>query len=74
MLQGLNFWYHAFKAKKEDIYSPLNTRRKEFRILQVEPGNGQDVIKCSLRPASLTLGWRPSYETVRMHRQILLKC
>lgn len=64
LLNSFRFWHNAFKVENENLYGPLNSENKEFRVLDVEPGTGKDVVRCTLRLTSLNATEFPSYETV----------
>lgn len=49
-------------STKSFNYQPLDATRKETRIVELHPGQGQDDIRCTLHHAAL--GDRPIYKTV----------
>lgn len=58
-LNGLNFW----ERKPEYSYRPVDSSKKEIRVIDVLPGSGRDKICCSLRKISLLADPLPEYET-----------
>jgi hypothetical protein len=54
----------AILAEERYMYLPLNDRRKEIRLLTLEPGHGKEIIRCTLSHAFLEGYPTPHYETV----------
>jgi hypothetical protein len=55
------------EAQQTYCYSPLNSERKEIRVLIVQPraqDSGHDPVRCSIRHISLQEVPRPEYETI----------
>lgn len=59
-LNGLKFW----KRKPTYPYSPVGSASKEIRVLDLQPGNLEDKIRCTLRKVSLLDDPLPVYETI----------
>jgi hypothetical protein len=54
----------AAETAAEYLYRPLDTDRREIRLLTLEPGRGEEVIRCTLSHAFIDRDPIPHYETV----------
>lgn len=46
------------------VYRPLKATEKEIRLLEVQPGAGTDVVRCSIKHVLLVVQLEHNYETI----------
>lgn len=59
-----HFWDWVSSSRKAIRYESLEASRKQFRLLQVFPGQASDTIRCSLKTFDLAGPTQPRYETI----------
>jgi hypothetical protein len=64
-------YYRTVKRNKKHlsvpepyVYDTLDSNSKEIRVLEVAPGAGDDMVKCTLKHVSLLSDSRLAYETI----------
>ena len=60
-LSRISRFYHAATSK---IYRDLDHTKNEIRVIEIEPGQWNDDIRCRLKVVSLDRLLRPRYDTL----------